>query len=399
MDAAGRRPATGSPIEQAYRKRAMSMHCKIYEHGPFRGLCLGIAVVLVLLMAGAPAWAQAGGGSKTEAMALFKKGRTQYDLGNFDEAVSYFKQAYEALPHEAFLFNIAQAYRQMGDCKNGLFFYKRYLTVAGENGKNSDLVRAQIKELEESCRVIDDMKNQEPLGAMEPGGGDGDQGGGDAALGSNAPGNMVEPGGSTGGGSASGKARGGETSRATRAGRSQRSALVASSLELGPAFLDVGDLDITGAQFSISIGAGYPLELGKVGVTVGGMLTYTPVPWSNGQTGTSGTSSLTTLLLNVGARYWILDGLAVRGELGVGGLFLGGLEEGNVFVPPGTMATGVLSMLNVRVGVGAEYQLTDHLVLSASPLVYSHSAAKEGLRREIDGFTRFELIAGIGYRL
>lgn len=376
------------------------MHCKIYEHGPLRGLCLGIAVALVLLLAGAPAWAQAErGDSKTEAMTLFKKGRTQYDLGNFDEAVNYFKQAYEVLPHEAFLFNIAQAYRQMGDCKNGLFFYKRYLTVAGENGKNSELVRAQIKELEESCRVIDDMKNQEPLGAMEPGGGDDNQQpehGGGNALGSNAPGTMGDTGRS---GSTSGSASSGGIARATRSGRSQRPSLIASSFELGPAFLDIGDLDITGAQLSIGIGAGYPLELGKVDVNVGGLFTYTPVPWSNGQTGTSGTSSLTSLLINVGARYWVLDKLAVRGELGAGALFLGGLKEGNVFVPPGTMATGVLTMFNVRIGLGAEYQLTDHLVLSASPLVYSYSAAKAGLRPEIDGFTRFELMAGIGYRL
>lgn len=366
-----------------------------------RRTCVWLFAILAaaaLVLAASPAAAQPEA-AKQKAKQLYQQGKTQFDLGNFEDAVKLFKEAYATSPYPELLFNIAQAYRQMGDCRQALFFYKRYITVAG-NSANKPLVEEHIRELTKTCKATEDIKNKPPLGAMSPKDGDktGTQGSRDNAT------------------------ENGTTTTDTRVANAddeedvteeveeddvsgaimttqvrQDPRMFTSAVEAGPAFLRIGDLNISGAQFSVMLSAGYPLNFGNVGVTVGGLATLTPVPWTN--EGMSGTSRLTSLLANVGVRYWVLDKLALRGEAGLGGLILSGLAEGNVFLPPGDMATGALTMFNIRVGVGAEYLISNNLAVSISPLVYSTSPAKQGLRAEIDSFNRIEVLAGVGYRM
>lgn len=374
----------------------MSSHCNRHARGMLRALCLGLVVAAALPITAGPVQAQPSKEKRqAAALALYKKGRIQYDLGNFEQAIDLFKRAYEASPHQSFLFNIAQSYRLMDDCKNALFFYKRYLSVAGVDGKNSDLVQQYIKEMSERCTEEDAGPDESGGGS---GGGSGDGGGGASdSAGRSAPGSAGGPG-------AADPAADPSMDPAMDRARGQRrhprqGPVIVGAVELGPAFLDIGDAAPDGAQLSLSAGAGYPIDLGRVDLSLGALFTYTPLPWSNADAEASGTSSLTSLLFNVAARFWLLDRVAVRGDIGVGALFLGGLEQDNVFVPPGTMASGTLSMFNVRAGIGADIMLTRNLVLSASPAVYSYSPPKQGLRQEIDGFARFEIMAGIGYRL
>src|ERR1700759_861060 len=89
-----------------------------------RKLC--IAAVLLL-----PALALA---EPRSASDWYNEGENQYNLGNFDKAVDAFKKGFELETVDgkkaAYLFNIAQSYRQANDCKNAHFFYKRFLAVA-----------------------------------------------------------------------------------------------------------------------------------------------------------------------------------------------------------------------------------------------------------------------------
>ena len=63
----------------------------------------------------------------------YKEGETQYNLGNFPGAVDAFKKGFELETNDskkaAYLYNVAQAYRQAKDCGNAQFFYKRYLAL------------------------------------------------------------------------------------------------------------------------------------------------------------------------------------------------------------------------------------------------------------------------------
>ena len=348
----------------------------------------GLAGLLaaILLCPGAT-YAQPAPNDQSELGIVYRKGKTAYDLGNFEEAIKYFKQAYAMQPHEAHLYNIAQAYRQAGDCRNALFFYKRYVAVGGEKARHHEVVQRRIKELTSSCKVIDDMKNKPPLESLEPG------------KGENAGGEQPGTGTGTGTSGTGATGTGGTVTGPAPVETGASEQVLAASLELGGAVLSIGHLDIEGAHFSLGVGAGYPLTFDKLGITLGGLFTYTPVPWTNERTATSGTSALIGVLANMGARYAVAEQIAVRFELGVGALILSGLSQGSVFLPDDTMATGALGMFNVRAGLGAEYLLTDNLVLSVSPLVFSFSPAKEGLREEVESFVRFDFIAGLGYRL
>src|SRR5690242_15824855 len=99
----------------------------------------------------APTLAFAQGKSSDE---LFKDGETQYNLGNFDGAIKAWKDAFAAEPKPAYLYNIAQAYRQLKDCSNAQFFYKRFLAL--KEGDTVKPLAAPIKkEVEDRIRELE----------------------------------------------------------------------------------------------------------------------------------------------------------------------------------------------------------------------------------------------------
>jgi tetratricopeptide (TPR) repeat protein len=98
-----------------------------------------LSLILVLSVVAAPAaQAQRRGNSpknnaqdsrKQKARASFDIAQRAFDLGKFDEALTFYQAAYEELPMPAFLFNIAQCHRNMGNAEQALFFYQRYLSL------------------------------------------------------------------------------------------------------------------------------------------------------------------------------------------------------------------------------------------------------------------------------
>lgn len=344
----------------------------------------------------------------------YRDATLKYTLGEYTEAVKLYREGYELSGDPAFLFNIAQSYRMMGDCKNAIFFYKRFLLVQPD-AKNRGEVEERIADLEENCKQQAEIASKPPEG-LAPGSssgkgtGGGDTGNGDTGNGDTGGGDTggdLEPGGGdtdvalggsdddTGFDDGGDLSSGGGISAGTV---TETPAMVVSQVLVGPAFLGLGDQLDTAPQFSLAVGAGYPIPAGPALIDAGALITYTPVPWNN-NAGAEGTASLTSILGNVGATYPVADKILVRGELGLGVLLFSGLEAGNVFTMNGAKASGALSMFNVRVALGGSYLVTPNIAVTAAPVIYSYSPAKEGLRDDLDALTRFELMLGVGYRM
>lgn len=377
-----------------------------------RAALFAATAVLVPAATLAPALAQPTSNDPRErAKWFYAEGRKNYDLGNFDKAVENFKKAYEEMPDGAFLFNIAQAYRQLNDCKNALFFYKRFLSVkkdAPETTKKE--VEGHIIVLEECVKKQEDIRSRPPDGTEPPGTGgvDGGTGGGTT--------------GGTGGGTAGGTGgTGGGTTGGTGDGRvgglgggggddgdddddddddgvaSATPKVLAAHASFGGAKVGAGSLDVP-IQLAVSITAGYPIKLNdKLVLDAGAGFAFTPVPWS--AAAVDGTASMTGVFANLGATYEVAPKIAVRGELGGGMMFLGGLEMGNPFTVGGAPTTGALGMPLFRAGLTGEYAFTKNVAAAVTPIAFSISPAKEGMKDEIGSLTRLEFTVGLGYRM
>ncbi len=115
------------------------------------------------------------GDTQAQAEGFYNKGDAAYNLGRFDEAIEWFTKAYEAWPLAEFLYNIAQSYRQLGNCKQALFFYKRFKSLKDKDKDNPlpkkavDEVMGFIKDLEECAKKAEDIGGKDPNDTMGSG--------------------------------------------------------------------------------------------------------------------------------------------------------------------------------------------------------------------------------------
>jgi hypothetical protein len=82
-------------------------------------------VLLLALAAGPRAHADVA----ADASAHAEKGATAYTLGNFTEAITELKLAYELDHDPRDLYNLALAYRKIGDRENAAFELRQYLSI------------------------------------------------------------------------------------------------------------------------------------------------------------------------------------------------------------------------------------------------------------------------------
>jgi len=92
----------------------------------------------------AAAYAQPAGGNVS---ALEASGNKHFELAEYDAAIADFKEAYRIGDAPGYLYNIAQAYRLKGDCRNAAIFYKNYLRRQPD-ASNAAKVRERITEME-----------------------------------------------------------------------------------------------------------------------------------------------------------------------------------------------------------------------------------------------------------
>src|SRR5262252_1876052 len=82
----------------------------------------------------APAGGEApGAGANKEAREFYSRGQIHYSLGEYDQAVAAFRRAYELSAAPGLLFNIAQAHRLNGQCKEALAVYRHFTRLVPDS--------------------------------------------------------------------------------------------------------------------------------------------------------------------------------------------------------------------------------------------------------------------------
>jgi hypothetical protein len=392
----------------------------------------------------------ASGDPKT-AEEWFKQGENEYDLGNFDKAADAFKQAFSIETNEskrpAYLYNVAQAYRQGGRCKDAAFFYKRFLALKESDRAKplSEKTRQQTEQLVtqmEDCAKDPDVKaGKPPTNPTHPdeastGTGKASTGTGKASTGTGkaSTGTGTGPTGAAGATTATGP-QAGNSNTATSGGGTRPvttttdaagtrvatstsddhdvgnhvtgSSKTASSMppltgrfELGVGKVSAGDLSVPINPTFALIG-GYPIQINpKLRIEPGLAVIGQPVGYKNGITMASSTASLISVLANGSGVYSLAPKMSARGDLGLGMLVFSGISDpGSPFTQNGAGTTGALTMFAVRLAASLDYELTPKLVGTVTPLSLTYSPAKSGLRDDIKAITQFDFMVGIGYRM
>ncbi len=346
-----------------------------------------LTLLVVLGLSGGLAWAQ----DKKAAADLFEKAEAQYNLGNFAGAVESYKAAYEEWPDSVLLFNIAQAYRQLGDCRQALFFYRRYLLLR-KDAPNKAQVERTIADLEEQCKKEEEVRKSDPQGTEKP----------VTIPAQDAPSPAVEANppalASESQPAVATSSRG--AADAVVAAQAPSREIVAVRAAAGPAFL-IG-IEDSSTELSLAASIAHPLAVGPASLEVGVLGSVTPIDWDArvNEQDYSGTATLVGFLGNVGIAYPVLANLSIRGELGAGVLLFTGLDENNTFTEGGRPAEGgPLAMVHGRAAVGAEFAITPNVAVQAYPLVFAYSPAADGLRESIDSVSRYELLIGASFRM
>ena len=123
-----------------------------------------ILILALAAFAAGPLAAQSEAEQKQKSLDLTEKAKAQFKVKNYDGAVKFLVQAYDAYPFPTLLMNIAKAYRLSGDAKNALIYYKRFLALNPE-AKLEKLAMKQVKLLEEKLKVSVTFK-VDPKGAQ-----------------------------------------------------------------------------------------------------------------------------------------------------------------------------------------------------------------------------------------
>jgi tetratricopeptide (TPR) repeat protein len=130
-------------------------------------LLVSLCALVVALGAARAAHAESEKERQDRARALSKEGQSRYDLGKFDEAITLFEASYEVWPFPVTLYNLGQTWRQKGDAKKALFYYRAYLRNEPD-APNRAYVEARIKELEKIVQQQEAVKEKPPEGTQEP---------------------------------------------------------------------------------------------------------------------------------------------------------------------------------------------------------------------------------------
>jgi hypothetical protein len=321
----------------------------------------------------------------------FTEGSNQYNLGNFEAAVKAFKEGFTAEPVErkkaAYLYNIAQTYRQMKDCGNAQFFYKRFLalkdvdTVKPITAQERKDVEDRITELEACAREQEAIKNRQPDGITKPD---------EVKPDPNTPDpnkpvvGVVTP-----------PVDDGEDEGEVRTMVDGTPRLLSARLAFGGSKVSVGDVSVP-LQATVAVMGGYPIAINeKLTAEVGIGLGFTRVKWDAMETtGKTGTASMTAVMANGAIAYEVAPKMAVRGDLGLGMLFFGNISE-SPFTERAQTEGGALALLHVRAGASFDYMVTPNVLVTA-PLALGFSPKKDGLSGAI---VSFDFMVGVGYRM
>jgi len=103
--------------------------------------------LLLLVLASANTARGAARDDIEAARAHYARGTRLYEVGEYRQALAEYKAAHVSKPDPAFLYNIGQCHRQLGDLEQAVVLYKRYLTASPGAANRAD-VEKRIAELE-----------------------------------------------------------------------------------------------------------------------------------------------------------------------------------------------------------------------------------------------------------
>jgi len=321
-------------------------------------------LVVVSLAAGPIAHAD-----KKRSLAFYKLGKEQYKQEKFKLALSNFLAAYKEHNAPAYLFNIAQAQRQLGNCPEALDHYQQFL-AEDPNTKIAKVVDKHIRALYEECGSRSAAKKPpEPIVTNH----------GHDINGENSTTVKIE------------KPITVKKQPTKLTGSPSKFATIA---EAGAAFFNIGDVNVP-VVADIRVGAAYRFMFGKIEIDAGISIDLSTISYEDVGTGTA---ALVTAVANVGVAYRVASKLRIRAEIGFGDSLFTGLDEGNPFTNDGR-ARSTAHMFTTRVGVGFSYLVTSRFGIHLSPLVLAASARNRKLASDIDSITRFAVLGGVVYAL
>lgn len=117
------------------------------------GLCFSSAGLRPAAVGAAEAAVEAqppAAGAPSDPERLFAQGKLHYELGEYEEAIVLFRRAYEETQDPGFLFNVAQAYRLFGKCRQALQVYSHFLRLAPGH-PNAVAAASNVSVLEAQC--------------------------------------------------------------------------------------------------------------------------------------------------------------------------------------------------------------------------------------------------------
>ncbi len=121
-----------------------------------------ILVLAVLVALVRPALAE----DRVAARKAYRTAAKHYDLGEYQEALSAFKEAYRNYEDPSFLFNIGQCQRMLGQNADAVRSFRAYLHQP--NPANRVQVEQLIDKLQSEMAAQEAAKKQPPDGTMRP---------------------------------------------------------------------------------------------------------------------------------------------------------------------------------------------------------------------------------------
>ncbi len=328
-----------------------------------------------------------------QARDLFTQGNTFFDLGQFDKAIDAWQKGYQLKNDPGFLYNIAQAYRVMENAEKAIFFYKRYLANYPPKAHNRTEVEQKIEALQKQLQQQDQAKQIPPPGPLGPGNPVPSANPTGTEPTSPPPASAPGPGG-LGSAPTTTPAATGEVA-ATSSELSGETAAPPHRIDLGAAIgFDTWASGVQGTadpSFALTLAGGYTFgaPTSTVRFRLGALFGYTFLQE------TSSKDSFTSFLIDPTLEFRLAQRVRLDVDLGIGVLSIGGINANSALLANSMVTVkGTQALAEVRIGVGAQYQLTSTLSVFVWPAI-ANSPQKEHFHAAI---SRVELLAGLVIR-
>jgi tetratricopeptide (TPR) repeat protein len=132
-----------------------------------RAVLLGLTLLLALAASAAGKKKDANSEAKETARVAYQRATKHYNLGEYQEALVDFKDAYRAYEEPTFLFNIAQCQRQLGAKLDAIRSYRAFLRES-PSVQNRAEVEQLVASLETALREEQQSKSRPPQGTIGP---------------------------------------------------------------------------------------------------------------------------------------------------------------------------------------------------------------------------------------